>query len=121
MSVQLKYIQSDPPDDSGSDGERCCEFSDKLIMTCGDAAEALEAAEHALDEIALAIDEYLVADRGLPASDGRDQCSPNASRNRREVETQPKRISITRTDASWLLLGASLPIGSLVQSVSNTL
>ena len=43
-----------------------------------------------------------------------------AFKNCSEVETHPKRICITKTDASWLLVGASLPIGSLVQSVSNT-
>jgi Resolvase, N terminal domain len=43
-----------------------------------------------------------------------------AFKNCSEVETQPKRICISKMVASWLLLGASLAIGSLVQSVSNT-
>lgn len=58
-----------------------------------------------------------------PTSTGREaavQPSPNAFKNSCEVDTQPKRISIARSEASWLLVGASLPMGSLVQSLSTT-
>jgi hypothetical protein len=47
-------------------------------------------------------------------------CNSRALTNSAELDTQPKRSSTTRREASWLLLGKSCPIGSLMQSSSNT-
>ena len=40
--------------------------------------------------------------------------------NSSEFETQPKSICMVKSEASWLLLGRSLPIGSPIQSAKST-
>ena len=47
--------QSGPPDDNGGDHDGDGKVGCELVVSCGDASPILEAADHALDEIALAI------------------------------------------------------------------
>src|SRR5258708_1919494 len=61
--------QLGPPSDSGGKGDAGEEVSGELVVSRGDAAEVLEAAEHALDEIALPIKDGVVRDQRLASGD----------------------------------------------------
>ena len=61
--------QLGPPSDSGGTGDAGEEVSGELVVSRGDAAEVLEAAEPALDEIALPIKDGVVGDQRLASGD----------------------------------------------------
>src|SRR5262249_55541543 len=63
----------DPPDSDSGKESACDEVSGELVVAGGDAAKVLEAAEHALDQVALAIDALVVGEeRFAPANRGDD-------------------------------------------------
>lgn len=59
--------QLDPPDNSGSKNDGREEVAGELVVSCGDAAEILQAAEHTLDEVALTIGDRAVGSLWLAA------------------------------------------------------
>src|SRR5947207_15948732 len=61
--------QLGPPSESGGKGDAGEEVSGELVVSRGDAAEVLEAAEDALDEIALPIKDGVVGDQRLASGD----------------------------------------------------
>ena len=52
----------EPPHDEGCDGDGCHEGLDVAVEASCDAPPVLEAAEHALDDVALAVDLAVVLD-----------------------------------------------------------
>src|SRR5712671_7929887 len=69
LSYPRVRTQLGPPSDSGGKGDAGEEVSGELVVSRGDAAEVLEAAEHALDEIALPIKDEVVRDQRLASGD----------------------------------------------------
>src|SRR5215468_717996 len=64
--------QLDPPDDERCEGYGGKEVSGELVIASSDATKVLEAPEHALDEVAQAIDKYVMRDERFAAADRRD-------------------------------------------------
>lgn len=97
-----------PPCDQGCDGDGGHEGLDVSVEASCDAAPVLEAADHSLDDVALAIDGAVVFDLDFAVGLGRDD-------RRGAALSQPEPQSIAVVD----VLGTVAPTATALQRMNN--